>query len=349
MKVSAISNQLDPRRMQRIRIPDTSLETEVMIYGGDVSDRRPLLILNSIDLPVPPSIDYCEKMWAANYQVIFCRRTGFGNLRGFPDELLKAESIKACAPLATEAAMTAILIKTLNLKNITLMGLGTSNPVCLRLAHLCSEIDFTVFANPLFHPAIWDVIRPGWLRRMIRQTLSSKSGLKIAVSGLRAVLRRDPLWFYRQFAQKSAGDREYVLNNPEDFLQSALLLEKLSAEMFYYDLQMALIEETEWRPELFHGINAVIFSGKESTAAWKRTITNEAARLGLPIVFADKGDLFVPYTSPEALLNTITTHKTISQSYEVKRSQTREFDRAQQNGIVRRGNSIGKVMGIAKK
>lgn len=310
MTVSPISNQFDPRQIQRIRIPDTSIEVEVMIYGGGLSDRRPLLILNSIDLPVPPSAEYCEKMWAANYQVIFCRRAGFGNLPSFPSELLTPASVKACAPVAMEAAMMARLFQALELKNITLIGLGTANPVCLRLAHLCSDVEFTVFANPLFHPSIWDVIRPGWLRRMIRQTLASNSGLKIAVRGLRAVLRREPLWFYRQFAQKSAGDLEYVASNPEDFRQSALLLQKLSTEMFYYDLQTALIEETDWQPELSRGIEAVIFSGKETTPQWKQTISSEAARLGLPIVFAEKGDLFVPYASPEALLHAIAAHKT---------------------------------------
>lgn len=310
MRFSPISNQLDPRRMQRISIPDTRIEAEIMIYGGALSNRKPLLIMNSIELPMPPSIEYCDKMWAANYQVIFCRRTGFGNLPSFPNQLLTSALVKAGAPPATEAAIMAILIRELNLRDVTLMGLGTANPVCLRLAHLCSDVEFTVFANPLFHPSIWDVIRPGWLGGMIRQTLASKSGLRIAVRGLKAVLRREPLWFYRQFAQKSAGDLEYVSNNPEDFRQSAILLQKLSEEMFYCDLQTALIEETELRPELCLGIKALILSGKETTPEWKHTITNEAARLGLPIVFANKGDLFVPYASPEALLSAIAAHNT---------------------------------------
>lgn len=310
MSVNPIPSEHDPRRMQRIRIPNTSIEMNVMIYGGALSDRYPLLIVNSIDLPMPPSIEYCEKMWAANYQVIFCRRTGFGNLSSLPSALLGPAPVRARAPVVTEAAMMTMLVKALNLKYVTLMGLGTSNPLCLRLAHLCSDIDLTVFANPLFHPSIWDIIRPGWLRRMIKQTLDSKSGLKIAVRGLKAVFRRDPLWFYRQFAQKSEGDLEYISNNPDDFRQAALLLQKLSAEMFYYDLQTALIEETDWRAGLTRGINAVILSGRETTSEWKHTITNEAARLGLPIVFADKGDLFVPYASPETLLSAVAAHNT---------------------------------------
>ena len=140
---------------------------------------------------------------------------------------------------------------------------------------------------------------------MIRQTLASRSGLKIAVKGLRAVLRRDPLWFYRQFAQKSAGDVRYVENNPEDFRESAIMLKQLDERMFYYDLQTALIEDARWKPALTRDLNAVILSGEETTPAWKKTIIEEAKRLALPIVFADEGDLFVPYVSPDVLLKVL--------------------------------------------
>lgn len=303
--INPVSSSHDPRRMEEIRITGTSILLEVMIFGGELTERRPLLIVNSIDFPMPPSVEYCERMWAANYQVIFVRRPGFGRPYGLPSELLEERSVKGCAPLAMEAALLALLIKTLALKNVTLLGLGTSNPVCLRAAHLSAAVDFTVFANPLFHPSIWDVIRPGWLRRMIRQTLSSKSGLKIAVRGLRAVLRRDPLWFYRQFAQKSKGDVQYVTDNPDDFRQSAIILKQLKPEMYFYDLQTALVEDTRWQPDLTRGMNAVILSGSETTPTWKKTITEEAARLELPIVFADAGDLFVPYVSPDELLRVL--------------------------------------------
>ena len=298
-------DEFNRRQMQRVRIDDTKIELDVMIYGDEPGARRPLLILNSIDFPIPPSVDFCERMWSAGYQVIFCRRPGYGPRSSLPHELLEAAPVKGRAPLVTEAALITMMIKSMRFKNITLLGLGTANPICLRLAHLCPDIEFTVFSNPLFHPSIWNVIRPGWLRRMIRQTLASRSGLKIAVKGLRAVLRRDPLWFYRQFAQKSAGDVRYVENNPEDFRESAIMLKQLDERMFYYDLQTALIEDARWKPALTRDLNAVILSGEETTPAWKKTIIEEAKRLALPIVFADEGDLFVPYVSPDVLLKVL--------------------------------------------
>ena len=300
---------VDNRGMQRVRLGDTSLELEVMIHRTDLADRVPLLIINSIDFPMPPSHEFCEKMWAAGYQVIFVRRPGFGNTRALPTILMGKTEVKNHAPIAMEAVLIKLLIETLQLKNIRLLGLGTSNSVCLRLAQISNTIDQTVFSNPLFHPAIWDVIRPPWLKRMIRQTVISRSGLKIAVQGLRAVLRRDPIWFYRQFAQKSAGDLAYVDANETDFRDAGLFLQEMSPDLYYYELKSALVEDTSWNPQTCGTINAIILSVVETTTDWKTSITTEADRLGLPIVFAGAGDLFVPYASPDVLLEILELHR----------------------------------------
>ncbi|MEM7329018.1 MAG: hypothetical protein AAF437_09780 [Pseudomonadota bacterium] len=295
----------DHRGVQPFSIGDTSLQIEIMIDRGSVSDRPTFLIINSIDFPIPPSRAFCDLLWAAGYQVIFCRRPGFGNLPGLPAPLLTKDQVKNGSAVAAETALFSMLIKELGLKDVTLLGLGTSNSICYRLGQLNPEITFTIFSNPLFHPSIWDVIKPQWLKRMIRQTLLSRSGLKIAVRGLKAVLRRDPIWFYRQFAQKSTGDQEYVSQNLADFREAGLMLQNISPDTFYYDLQYALVEDTCWDPEITRQSNAVILSGHQTTAKWKRAITAEAARLQLPIVFADSGDLFVAYASRTTLLDIV--------------------------------------------
>lgn len=291
-----------PRLMRHVSIGDTSIEIETMIYRSKLSELKPLVIICSIDFPMPPSVEFCERMWSAGYQVIFFRRPGFGNSRSLPSALMTKQEVKNRAALAAETALFKLLIDQLELKNITLLGLGTANSICFRLGQLSPEIQFSVYANPLFNPAIWDVIRPPWLKRMIRQTLLSRSGLKIAVNGLKAVLRRDALWFYRQFAQKSAGDLDYVSKNEADFAQAGLFLQKIAPDIYYYDMQTALIEDTHWNAETTKRTRAVILSGVETTEYWKRKIKAEAARLGLPIVFARSGDLFVPYASPDVLL-----------------------------------------------
>ncbi|MEL7547923.1 MAG: hypothetical protein AAGJ84_14820 [Pseudomonadota bacterium] len=292
----------DPRQMRRVAVGSLPLEVEVMIYGQTLGDLKPLLILNSIELPMPPSKAFCDQLWEAGYQVIFCRRPGFGRTRGLPSPLLTDLEIRNSAATAAETAVFSTLIETLGLQDIVLMGLGTSNSVCLRLAQLSPEIRFCVFANPLFHPTIWDVIRPPWLMRMIRQTVSSRAGLKIAVKGLRAVLRRDTLWFYRQFAQKSAGDQAYIDANTLDFKHAGLYLQKLKPETYFYDLKTSLIDDTKWDAERCKKISGTVLCGRETTTTFKTAIEAEASRLGFPIVFASSGDLFVPYVSVDELI-----------------------------------------------
>ena len=295
----------EQRELKRVRLPDTSIELEVLIHGDGVSDLTPLLIVNSIDFPMPPSTEFCEQMRSAGYQVIFVRRPGFGHTRPLPSALMQKLEIKQHAPIATEAALIKLLIDALGLKRVRLLGLGTSNSICLRLSQMSDAVEFVIFSNPLFNPAIWDVIRPAWLKRMIRQTVLSRSGLKIAVRGLRAVLRRDPIWFYRQFAQKSAGDIAYIEANLTDFRNAGVFLQQLEPDLYFYELRSALIDDTEWNPDACRAMNAVILSGKETTKKWKESIVAEADRLSLPIMFADAGDLFVPYASPDRLLEAL--------------------------------------------
>ena len=299
----------DPRKMKRISIGETSIGADVMIFRGALTERQPLVIVNSLELPVPPSEAFCEQMWQAGYQVIFFRRIGFGGAPGLPTALLTEREVKNGAAVTAEAALLKLLIETLGLKQVALLGMGTSNPVCFRLSKLSPDVQFSVFSNPLFNEAVWDIIRPPWLQSMLRQTVGSRSGLKIAVMGLKATLKRSPMVFYRQFAQKSPGDGDYIAANADDFQTASKLLQNITPDTVFYDLRMSLIEDTLLEANYFDEIDAVILAGVETTKDWKRHIRKEADRLSLPVVFAPSGDLFVPYASPDSLLGILETKR----------------------------------------
>lgn len=300
-----VSNTPDKHGLRRLRLGASSIELELMIHGEPDAEKQPLLIINPIELPLPPSPKFCDRMMAAGYQVHFVRRPGFGRTPSLPKTLMTRREIKNKSGIAAEAAVLKLLIDELGLQDIILLGVGTSNSACMRLAQLSSKVAFTVFSNPLFHPGIWDVIRPDWLRRMIRQTVMTRSGLMIAVRGLKAILRRDEQWFYRQFAQKSLGDLAYIRENTEAFKDAGQLLLRLEPNLYFYELSNALIEDTSWNPETTSKLNAAILSGVETTDNWKQNISAEAERLSLPLHWAPSGDLFAAYASPDALLSTI--------------------------------------------
>jgi pimeloyl-ACP methyl ester carboxylesterase len=292
----------NPRAVRRVRIDDSSIDVDVMVYRNYVSDLKPLVIVNSIELPMPPSKAFCDLMWNAGYQVVFIRRPGFGGAPGLPAALLTQTEIRNGAAVITEAALLHRLIDTLGLDNFVLLGLGTANSVCVRLSKLCPKVEFAVFSNPLFHQDVWDIVRPKWMQSMVRQTFTSKGGLRFTVIALKAALKRNPNWFYRQFAQKSAGDVEYAAENKPDFEAAAGLLQNMEPETVYYDLQMALVIDTKVDADFFRDVNGVILCGTETTEDWRQRMQEQSERLAFPIAFAPSGDLFVPYKSPRVLL-----------------------------------------------
>ena len=292
----------DPRVVRPVRIKDSHIELDVMIHRHSVSDLTPLVIINSIELPMPPSAEFCDLMWEAGYQVVFIRRPGFGGAPGLPDALLTENEVRNGAAVITEAALLQRLINTLELKPFVLLGLGTANSVCVRLSKLCPSVEYSIFSNPLFHQDVWDLVRPKWMQSMVRQTLVSKGGLRFTVKALKATLKRNPNWFYRQFAQKSAGDIEYVAENAPDFEAAASLLQNMAQETVYYDLQMALVHDTKVDATFFRDIDGVVLCGTETTEDWRQRMQEQSERLAFPIVFAPSGDLFVPYKSPHVFL-----------------------------------------------
>lgn len=294
-----------------------SLALRVIIHGTDITDRRPLVILNSVDYPMPPSEEFCDRMWADGYQVIFVERPGFGSSRGLPKELSRDYYIRNGAAVTTEAALIYTLIRQLKLQNVVLLGMGSANPVCYRLARLCPEIELSVFSNAMFNQNIWGVFRPKWFQSMLRQTVSSKPGLYFATYGIRHQMRKAPLTFYRQLLQKSPGDLAYFEANKADFLKASRLFRNIEASTFNYDLKMSLTHDGLLHDRFFEGINAVILSGEETTELWQSEMNKEAERLSLPVEHAPSGDLYAPYVSPDAFLNTIDRHSKIKRRAKV--------------------------------
>ena len=282
-----------------------SIALRVIIHRERVSDLRPLVILNSVDFPMPPSDAFCERMWEAGYQVIFIERPGFGSSRGLPKDLTQDRHIKSGAAVTAEAAVLYQMLDKLQLKDMVLLGMGSANPVCYRLARLSSDISLSIFSNAMFNQDIWGVFRPRWFQSMLRQTVGSKPGLYFATYGVKHQLRKAPMSFYRGLLQKSEGDLRYFEDNKASFLQASRLMRNIEASTFNYDLKMSLTPDHALRDDYFQGVNAVVMTGEETTELWQSQLQTEADRLGLPIVYAPSGDLYAPYASPDMLITTM--------------------------------------------
>lgn len=294
-----------------IQIGDGEIALRVLVHRQTITDKRPLVIINSIDYPIPPSHRFRENMWQAGYQVIFVERPGFGSSRPLPNILLEDPQVKSGATVAAEAAILVMLLKQLELTQIVLLGMGSANPVCYRLAKLSADIELSIFSNAMFNQNIWGVFRPNWFQGMLRQTVVSTAGLKFASYGVKHQLKKAPLKFYRDVLQKSPGDLRYLEDNKEDFVLAGQMIRNIDTATLNYDLKMSLGHDERLRDHFFDGLNAVVLSGLETTDLWKSQLALEAKRLSLPLVYAPSGDLYAPYASPDTLLTTIDNHSSI--------------------------------------
>lgn len=300
------------RVFQLVRAGDEAFEFEVMIYGGALTTRRPLLIFHSIEFPVPPSSAFCDAMWQSGLQVIFVRRAGFGKSSPLPKALIDEHVIRSGATATAEAVMMRRLIATLNLQNVVLLAMGSSNLVAYRLVKLAPEITFTVFTNPVFNQDIFQVFTPLWFRTMLKQIVTSKSGLQVAIRGMKMLIRKDPIAFYNHIYHKNAHDLSYIQENAEDYRKAGEYTLEIAPEQLFYDAIMLLDHDPLLRDEFFGNTPGTILIGRESLDYWRAQMRLEADRLGLPIIEAPKGDLFCAYASPETLLSAIELNSQLS-------------------------------------
>ena len=295
----------DHRRLTTVRLGNSGIFFELMIYGGALGAKRPLVILNSIDFAMPPPETFCRLMWQHDFQVIFIRRSGFGLSTPLPDRLMNKRSIANGATAVTEAVLVNQLLLQSELRGIILLGFGSATPVCSRLSTLSPNIKLTILSNPVFNSDIVDVFRPAWFQMVLKQVLSTRTGIFFAEAGIKHQLKRNPMKFYLQVAQKSAGDIKFIEENEADIWAASLVTQDITALTMYYDTYMSLRKDSFLKDRMFEPINIVALSGEETSVSWRSGFLSECHRLGLPPVFAPSGDMFAPYQSPETLLSII--------------------------------------------
>lgn len=303
--VSAQETADSGRTESLISIGDSNIALRVMLYRGYVSDLRPLVILNSIEYAMPPSVMFCEQMWANGYQVIFVERPGFGTSTPLPNVLFCDELISSGATATTEAVILQNLLEQLELKHVILLGMGSANPVCYRLSLMSDIVALALFSNVVFNKDILDVFRPKWLQQMFRQTVHSKSGIKIALAGIKHRLRKKPLEFYRLLMHQSPGDVAYLDANPSDFTAAGQRFQSLDHTIMDYDLCMSLKPDALLKDGLFANCNAIAFSGTETPDHWRKQLDSEAERLEIPVAYAPQGDFLAPYASSDYFLSVL--------------------------------------------
>lgn len=297
------------REFRTVCLGAGALKVEVMIFGGALEKRTPLLISHSIDFPIPPSVTFCRRLWTEGFQVIFVRRLGFGQSSALPDLLLSRQRVLEGVPQVTEATILRTLIETLGLHDVLVLSFGTAAPVCARLSLMSPRIRLSIFANPAFNQAKGDGFRTKWLQSMVDQVMLSKSGAHFAARGFKFQLRRNHIKFYSQLLQRSESDLGYLDANGDDYREASRLLCEVDSNTLYYHLNSSLMPDILLKAPTFEAIDAVVLQGTETTATIERNLALECQRLGLPIERSSSGYRMLPFSCPEFLLDILARYR----------------------------------------
>lgn len=293
------------RALERVIIAGTSLSMDMMIYGQPLGTKPPLFILNSHEFSMPPSEAFCETAWAAGYQTIFMCRSGCDLALALPKQILGAETVRNGAATVTEAAMLARFIDDYSMPGAVVLSLGGSNPVAYRLCHFCQDVDLFVMVNPVFNQAVWDSFSPAWFRSILKQTLSSRSALRMSSVGIKQFMGRDPVAFYHQILSQSAGDIAYLHANRDDFAAAAKRAQSACSDQFFYELYSNILDDTLLTDGAFNGTHVMAMTGLEAPELWRTGMQQECARLNVPMTLLPSGFIFSPYQSSDAFFEAV--------------------------------------------
>jgi hypothetical protein len=172
----------------------------------------------------------------------------------------------------------------------------------------------------MFNQEVWNVFTPVWFRRMLKQIVTSKSGLQVAFRGLKLLIQRDAIAFYRHIFAKNQADLDYVEHNANDYREAGELCLSITASQLYYDTIMCLGHDPMLKVGFFANVSVAILIGRDSNDLWRKPMHREANRVQLPLLYAPHGDLLCAYVSPELVLETIHASKTLHNKAEELKS-----------------------------
>jgi len=180
----------DGRECKLVELGGGNMALNVMVFSEGALHLRPLVVLNSIEFPMPPSWTFCEAMRKAGFQVIYVERPGFGNSQGLPESLLTNHFIETGTAVTAEAVVIQKLLARLNVSDFVLLCMGSSNPVGYRLAKLNRQIALTIFSNSMFNQDAWDVFRPLWFQQTLKQAVRSRNAMNLSILGTKYAMKR---------------------------------------------------------------------------------------------------------------------------------------------------------------
>lgn len=189
---------------RQISLGGTDEMVEYRRYGSATG--RPVLILHSLEYGYLPSRQMIETGRARNLNLIFPLRPGFGRSN----------------PATTSRSGARILgefLTTLDLSEVTVIGLSTAAPLALQISNASPRVGRTVLVNYGLNVADkLKAIQPDWIRGLLNMSLNSPASFAVGLAAVRSVIRSfGGLRFYRRLYRDQSADEAYLEANLETF------------------------------------------------------------------------------------------------------------------------------------
>jgi DNA-binding CsgD family transcriptional regulator/pimeloyl-ACP methyl ester carboxylesterase len=273
----ALSSELPPvdlkpdineNRVRHLTLPIPGKSIEYRRYGP--TDGRPVIVLHSLEYGYIPSPAMVKAASERHLNLIFPIRPGFGDTS-------RAESTQESMRLLLE------FVRTLELTDVTLVGLSTAAPLALQMSADRQQIERTVLVNYGLNVADkLKNIQPNWIRGMLRMSLNSPSSFAFGLRTLTTIIRTfGGLRFYRRLYANQSSDQDYLEQNQALFERTSNYLVRAHSQSIRHDIIAAFLNNRELESSFADDRDILVANSADQHGVAADEARADASRLGV--------------------------------------------------------------------
>jgi len=255
-------------RIRQLTLPTPGKTIEYRRYGA--TNGRAVLVLHSLEYGYIPSPDMVKAASDRNLNLIFPIRPGFGNTS-------RAESNQEAVRLLSE------FIRTLELTQVTLVGLSTAAPLALQMSSDRQLVKRTVLINYGLNVADkLKNIQPRWIRGMLRMSLNSPSSFAFGLRTMTTIIRTfGGLRFYHRLYANQASDQAYLEKNQSLFEMTSNYLVHAHSQSIRHDIIAAFLNNRDLESSFGDDRDILVANSSDQHGVAADEARADAARLGV--------------------------------------------------------------------
>lgn len=289
-QASLLVDPKDVRRSETIKVDPQGRQVEFRQYGP--SDGRAVIILHSLEYGYAPSEKMIEAANSRRLNLVFPVRPGFGATSPAPTRDDAAQLLRA-------------FIETLDLTDVTLVGLSFSGPLALAIQDENPRISQTSVINyGLNAQDKMQNIHPRWVRGLLRMGLSSNASFAFGANTALSMIRTfGGQRFFRTVYRSQESDQMFVEENLPLFEMFADYIAGADPQTLRNDIESALLPNPDLDGQIKRAKSLTAMISCDQNGVGSAETEADAKRLGLTFkTFEHRGRNWL-FKHPDALFD----------------------------------------------